>query len=248
MSTLRVNNLKPRSGSTVTITENNTLAVTGITSIAGAMNVSGQANFNSGAVVTGVVTFSSANLQTNLAVNPSLNVASNVQLGSAGIVTATGVHINNALETVATATTYKNGSFNTVVLECDLDSASIFTHNLANGTVGIVSFKDFPAIKNSVTTYTIIFTQQSTTPAGTGNTTGSTGIGTHIFLQPAGVTGFSTSARVGSGSTVTISSTPSDVDFVSFVIHYNGSGSGSASNYKVYSSGNGQFRYGLIGA
>lgn len=166
---------------------------------------------------------------------------------AAGIVTATGVHINNALETVATATTYQNGSFNNVVLECDLDNGSIFTHNIGtNGTVGVVSFKDFPAIKNSVVSYTIIFTQQSTTPAGTGNTTGSTGIGTNLFLQPLGVTGFSTSAKVGSGTTITLSSTTNDVDFISFAIHYNGSGTGTQTNYKVYASGNGEFRWGRI--
>lgn len=167
---------------------------------------------------------------------------------SSGIVTATAVHINNALETVATATTYQNGSFNNVIVECDIDQGSIFTHNIGtNGTVGIVSFKDFPAIKNSAVTYTIIFTQQSTTPAGTGNTTGSTGIGTHIFVQPLGVTGFSTSTIISTGSTVTLSSTPNDVDFVSFVIHYNGAGAGTQSNYKVFSSSNGQFRFGGIG-
>jgi len=166
---------------------------------------------------------------------------------SAGIVTATGVHINNALETVATATTYQNGSFNNVVVECDLTQGSIFTHSIGtNGTVGVVSFKDFPAIKNSVVSYTIIFTQQSTTPAGTGNTTGSTGIGTNLFLKPSGVTGFSTSAKVGSGTTVTLSSTTNDVDFVSFAIHYNGSGSGTQTNYKVYVSGNGEFRWGRV--
>ena len=308
MSTLRVDNIKSRTGSTITVTENHTLAVTGIVSVssggslevagsasvggaatitgsvdvegtlkaneltprtgntitipagqfvnvgggitvtnAGSFTVSGPTEFQQGATVSGVVTFTSADLQTNLTVDPSINVASNIQLGSAGIVTSKGVHIDNSLETVATGTTYQNGSFNNVILECDLDSASIFTHDMDNGTVGVVSFKDFPAIKNSAVTYTVIFTQQSSTPAGTGNTTGDIGIGTHIFLQPAGVTGFSTSAKVGSGSTVTISSTPDDVDFVSFVVHYNGSGSGTASNYKVYANGNGQFRYGLVG-
>jgi len=167
---------------------------------------------------------------------------------AAGIVTTASIHLDNALETVSVATTYQNGSFNNVILECDLDNGAIFTHNIGtNGTVGVVSFKDFPAIKNSAVTYTIIFTQQSTTPAGTGNTTGATGIGTNIFVQAIGVTGFSTSARVSAGTTVTLSSTPNDVDFVSFVIHYNGSGPTTQSNYKVFTSGNGQFRFGGIG-
>jgi len=248
MSELRVDNIVSEDGSSAPVYSKGLNIGAGQTlTCSGDFTVGGDVSFNSGATVTGVVTFTSADLQTNLSVTPSLNVDSNIQLGSAGIITSKGVHIDNSLETVAAGTTYQNGSFNNVVLECDLDSASIFTHDMDNGTVGVVSFKDFPAIKNSAVTYTVIFTQQSSTPAGTGNTTGATGIGTHIFLQPAGVSGFSTSAKIGAGSTITISSTPDDVDFVSFVVHYNGSGSGTASNYKVYANGNGQFRYGLVG-
>ena len=44
MSTLRVDNIKSRTSSTVTIPESNTLAVTGIASVSGNMNVTGALN------------------------------------------------------------------------------------------------------------------------------------------------------------------------------------------------------------
>jgi hypothetical protein len=153
------------------------------------------------------------------------------------------VDIKGAVETVSTASTYAiNGSTN-VILECDAQNGTVFTHSLANGQVGIVSLRDFPVTKNSLTTYTIIFTQNAT---GTGNTTGSTGIGTNIFLKPYNVSGFSTSARVSSGSTVTISSTANDIDIVSLAVHYNGGATGTVGNYIVYATDNGNFRYGGV--
>lgn len=152
------------------------------------------------------------------------------------------IDIKGAVETVSTGSTYDLGG-GRVILECDAKNGTVFTHNLANGTVGIVSLRNFPATKNSLTTYTIIFTQNAT---GTGNTTGSTGIGTNIFLKPNNVTGFSTSARVSLGSTVTLPAVANDIDIVSFAVHYNGSGTGSVGNYNVYATDNGNFRYGGI--
>lgn len=164
-----------------------------------------------------------------------------------GVATFNDIDIKGAVETVSVAATYRNGSLNTVILECDHDLGTVFTHNIGtNGVVGVVSFKNFPTTKNSATTYTIIFTQQSTTPSGTGNTTASTGIGTNVFLKPTNVTGFTTSAKVGSATTVTLSPVANDVDIVSFMIHYNGGATGTASNYTVYINNNGLFRYGTI--
>ena len=179
---------------------------------------------------------------------PNTIVSRNNQAGfSAGIVTASSVHINSAVEGVSVATTYQNGTKDDVILECDISTGTIFTHDIeSGGDVGIVSFKGFPVDANTISTYTIIFTQQSTTPNGVGNTTPQTGIGTNVYLEPLGVTGFSTTAKVGSGTTVVLSSTASEVDFVAFAVHYNGAGSGTASNYKVYSSSNGGFAYGSI--
>ena len=316
MSTLRVDNIKSRTGSTVTIPESNTLAVTGIASISGNANVSGSLNVTGNANVTGAlnVTGSGSVNTSGIMTVGSLNVTNQttfsqgVQVGGAltvtgnltvngttttidtvnlvvedkniGIGTTTtpsnttadgagltifggsdgdktfawnsnsdafafsnAVDIKGAVETVSTASTYAISGSTNVILECDAQNGTVFTHNLTNGQVGIVSLRDFPVTKNSLSTYTIIFTQNAT---GTGNTTGSTGIGTNIFLKPYNIAGFSTSARVSSGSTVTISSTVNDVDIVSFAVHYNGGATGTVGNYIVYATDNGNFRYGSV--
>jgi hypothetical protein len=292
MSTLRVDNIKSRTGSTVTIPESNTLAVTGIASISGNTNVSGSLNVTGALNVTGSGTVNTSGTMTcggltvngNMTVDGTTTTISSVNLvvedknigigtttspsnttadgggitifgGSDGDKTLTwnsnsdafafsnGVDIRGAVETVSTASTYAISGSTNVILECDAQNGTVFTHSLANGQVGIVSLRDFAVTKNSLTTYTIIFTQNAT---GTGNTTGSTGIGTNIFLKPYNVAGFSTSARVSSGSTVTISSTANDVDIVSLAVHYNGSGTGTVGNYNVLATNNGSFRYGGV--
>jgi len=337
MSTLRVDNIKSRTGSTVTIPESNTLAVTGIvsvtstgrvtnagsltntgsltnsgnvnitggiTTVGGAATISGnvwiagittiQGNLVNNGTFTSTGTFSPTNINTpgtitcnGLTVNGTTTTIDTVNLvvedknigigttttpsnatadgagltifgGSDGDKTFTwnsnsdafafsnSVDIKGAVETVSTASTYAISGSTNVILECDAQNGTVFTHNLANGQVGIVSLRDFPVTKNSLSTYTIIFTQQSTTPAGTGNTTAATGIGTNIFLKPYNIAGFSTSARVATASTVTLSSTASDVDIVSFAVHYNGGATGTVGNYNVLATNNGNFRYGGI--
>ena len=148
------------------------------------------------------------------------------------------------IETVSAGTTYAL-SAGRVVLELDVRNATTYTHNLTNGSVGIVSFKNMPAdtgVSNG-TTITVIFTQNS---AGTGNTTAATGIGTNIsvigFEDGATVAGISTRALVGSGTTLTLSPTASDRDFVSFFVHYTGGINTTASSYKVYATKNSGFR------
>jgi hypothetical protein len=290
MSTLRVDNIKSRTGSTVTIPENNTLAVTGIASVSGNLDVSGNANVTGSLNVTGSGTVNTSGTMTcgGLTVNGDMTVdgttttISSVNLvvedknigigtttspsnttadgggftifgGSDGDKTLTwnnnsdafafsnAVDIKGAVETVSVATTSELGG-GKYLLECDAQNGTVFTHTIpSGGTVGIVSLRDFPVTKNSLTTYTIIFTQN---PTGTGNTTGSTGIGTNIYLKPYNVAGFSTSARVATASTITLSSTANDVDIVSLAVHYNGSGTGTIGNYNVLATNNGSFRYG----
>ena len=152
--------------------------------------------------------------------------------------------LGGVIETVSTATTYMSGS--SLVLELDVISATTYTYTIPTGAnIGIVSFKNMPAQtgQQGGTTITCIFTQNS---AGTGNTTAATGIGTNIivvgYANGASVTGISTRAFVGSGTTVTLSSTGLDRDFVSFFIHYNGGTNTSASSYSVYATKNGGFR------
>jgi len=335
MSTLRVDNIKSRTGSVVTVPETNTLAVTGIVSVTstgsitnagnltntGSLTNSGNVNITGGittvggaATISGNVfisgittiqgnlvnngtftqsgTFSPTDINTpgtitcnGLTVNGTTTTIDTVNLvvedknigigtttapsnttadgggitifgGSDGDKTFTwnnnsdaftfsnGVDIKGAVETVSTASTYAISGSTNVILECDAHNGTVFTHNITTGgTVGIVSLRDFPATKNSLTTYTIIFTQNAT---GTGNTTGSTGIGTNIRLTPYNIAGFSTSARVATASTVTLSSTANDIDIVSFAVHYNGGATGTVGNYNVLATNNGSFRYGGI--
>jgi hypothetical protein len=154
-----------------------------------------------------------------------------------------GIDIKGAVETVSTGSTYSLGGAK-VILECDAQNGTVFTHNISNGNVGIVSLRNFPVTKNSITTYTIIFTQNST---GTGNTTTASGIGTNITLTPLGVSGFTTSARVATASTITLSTTANDIDIVTLAIHYNGSGTGTAGNYRVFATNASGYRFGTIG-
>jgi hypothetical protein len=151
--------------------------------------------------------------------------------------------IQGAVETVSVASTYNLPS-GRVILECNAQSGTVFTHNLANGSVGIVSLRNFPATKNSITTFTILFTQNST---GTANTTPATGIGTNIQLWPTGSSsGLTTSSRVSTASTITLPTTANDIDIVTFAVHYNGAGAATTTNYTVYGSDVSSFRFGNI--
>lgn len=153
------------------------------------------------------------------------------------------------VETVAVGATYDLGG-GRVVLELDVRNATTYTHSLANGNVGIVSFKNMPAdtgVQNG-STITVLFTQNAT---GTGNTTAAAGIGTNCtvvgFEDGATVAGISTRALVGSATTVTLSNTASDIDFVSFFVHYTGGTNTANTSYKVYATKNGGFRQGSVG-
>ncbi len=157
--------------------------------------------------------------------------------------------LGGVIETVSAATTYMTGS--AMVLEVDVRQATSYTYTMPTGAnIGIVSFRNMPAQTNraSGSTITLIITQNT---AGTGNTTPTTGIGTNItvvgYENGASVAGISTRGLVGSASTVTLSSTGSDIDFVSFFINYNGSSNITPSSYRVYVTKNGGFRQGTIG-
>ena len=152
------------------------------------------------------------------------------------------------VENVSAATTYNSAS-GALVVEMDVRNSTVYTYTIPTGAnIGIVSFKNMPADTQNGTTITLITTQNA---AGTGNTTAATGIGTNCTVIPFanGVTvaGISTRALVGTATTVTLSDTASDVDFVSFFIHYNGGTNTTASSYKIYATKNGGFRQGSIG-
>ena len=164
------------------------------------------------------------------------------------------VNVTKAVERVSTGATSHFITDKSVTLNLDCSNGNVFTHSLADGNVGIVSLTNFPAVENAVSTYTIIFTQVSSPTGGIGNTMVDSvpsgypgGIGTEVTLKPAGVTGFSTSAKVATASTITLSNTGSDEDIVTISVHYNGGGTGTPGNYKVYATNNTGYRYGSIG-
>jgi len=169
--------------------------------------------------------------------------------GSSSFVYSDPNKFKGVLETVSAATTYNSG--NNLVLELDVRNATTYTYTIPTGAnIGIVSFKNMPAFTGNAngTTITCIFTQNST---GTGNTTGTTGIGTNCtvigYENGSAVAGISTRALVGSGTTITLSSTASDRDFVSFFVHYTGGTNTTATSYQVYATKNGGFRQGNVG-
>ena len=169
--------------------------------------------------------------------------------GSSSFVYSDPNKFRGVLETVSAATTYISG--NNLVLELDVRNATTYTYTIPTGAnIGVVSFKNMPAYtgNGNGTTITCIFTQNA---AGTGNTTGTTGIGTNCtvigYENGAAVAGISTRALVGSGTTVTLSSSASDRDFVSFFVHYTGGANTTATSYQVYATKNGGFRQGNVG-
>ena len=164
------------------------------------------------------------------------------------------IKVKGVTETVAAASTFMAGT--QVVLELDVQAGTTFTQSMENitrnGGIGIVSFKNLPTdtgVKNG-TTVTCIFTQKTgqTNIAVGYNTMPQCGIGTSCIVSGwengAKVAGIVTSALAGSASTVTLSETASDVDFVSFFLDYNGGSNTDIDSYKVYATKNGGFRQG----
>ena len=150
-------------------------------------------------------------------------------------VTSGNTTIKGAVETT------NSGSYSGTELTCDTTTGTVFTHDLQSGLVKSIKISNFPATANSFHTVTIILTQND---AGTAHTTAALGIGTNVTLDPDGVTGFSTVAMVGSGTTVTLGATADDINIISFGIHYNGGTNTDVSNYKTFVTKNGDFRLG----
>ena len=282
MSEIRVNTIKSEDGaSPVSFNKGiNVSGVTTATSFSGALtgNVTGTATGLSGTPditvrnITGVgATFSGTvnyedvtNIDSVGIVTARSLVDAQAGINVTGIITARtgtavtftgGLDVSNAQETVSTGSTSHYLTNKSVTLELDCLNGTVFTHDLDNGNVGIVSIKNFPAVKNSFHTVTVLFTQKGSAPsAGAGNTMVASvpsglpgGIGTHIQLTPRGVTGFATDARVGSATTVVLSNTAGDLDVVTFGIHYNGGTNSNANNYITMATKNGDFRVGGIG-
>lgn len=269
MSDLRVTNLKGRTAGNAPNLPDGAVVTGVITATTFSGSLSGNATGLSGTpnITVGNITGVAATFTGNVSIAGTLTYEDVTNVDSVGLVTARtgievtgiitaragtavtftgGVDISNAVETVSTASTSSISGSNLVVIECNAQNGTVFTHNISSGSVGIVSLRNFPVTKNSVTTFTILFTQLSSTPVGNGNTTAASGIGTNITLTPLGVAGFTTSARVATASTITLSTTASDVDIVTLAIHYNGSGTGTVGNYRVFGTNNTGYRLGTI--
>ena len=237
------------------LTGNNIVGVVDITasgnvSVGGTLTYEDVTNIDSVGIVT-----ARSGLEVGAAgVGGTISATGNVEF--AGLTTAKFAGVT---ETVSIASTTEIVAGKSVIMELDCSKGSVFTHNLVTGgNVGIVSIKNFKVDDNSFTTATVIFTQGSVTPtAGAGNTIVVSptaqvpaGIGTEVTLAPSGVAanaGINTSARVGSATTVVLSAVANDIDIVTFGIHYNGGGTGTAGNYTTIVTKSGDIRFGTIG-
>lgn len=179
----------------------------------------------------------------NVSIGGTLTYEDVTNVDSVGIITArNGIDVTGGNTTIKGAVeTTNTGSYSGTELTCDTTSGTVFTHDLQSGLVESIKISNFPATANSFHTVTIILTQND---AGTAHTTAALGIGTNVTLDPDGVTGFSTVAMVGSGTTVTLGATADDINIISFGIHYNGGTNTDASNYKTFVTKNGDFRLG----
>ena len=261
MSQINVDTIKSRTGGAPTLAQGVVVSAAATfnnnVSIAGTLTYEDVTNVDSigivtartgvrvdagGLVVTGVSTFNSGINGVNI-------------VGGGLTVTGISTFANDArfrggvIENVSAATTYTSGG--ALVLELDVRNSTTYRYSVVGGNIGIVSFKNMPADVENGSTVTVLFTQLSSTPSGAGNTTAATGIGTNCTVIPfaagAALAGISTRGLVGSATTVTLSTTASDIDFVSFFIHYTGGTNTDAASYQVYVTKNGGFGQGSVG-
>ena len=273
MSEIRVNTIKSENGdSNVSFPKGiNVTGVTTSTSFSGSLTGNADTATSASGLtgtpditvrnITGVGATFSGTLSyedvTNIDAVGIVTAQAGVRVLGAGV-TAAGVstfhndlHVAGVVEKVAAATTYQSG--NDMVLELDVTNSTTYRYTMPSaGNIGIVSFKNMPADRENGTTVTVLFTQNSSTPTGgIGNTQAINGIGTHCTVAPfaggSALTGLHTAGLVGSATTVTLSSTASDVDFVSFFVHYTGGTNTNLTSYKVYVTSNGNFRFGVVG-
>ena len=227
MSEIRVNKVIDEAGTgAVELTQGATLPSGKTISGAGSLNITGNSTFSGDVSIGGTLTYEDV-----------------TNIDSVGLITArSGINVTGSNTTIKGAVeTVNAGSFAGGVLTLDTTTGTVFSHDLQSGAIGIVSITGFPVTANTFHTVTLLLNQNS---AGTANTTPATGIGTNITLTPSGVSGFTTAALVGSGTTVTLSTTAEDIDIVTFGIHYYGSGTGTPANYKTFATKNGDFRLG----
>ena len=236
------------------------LNVSGVSTFAGNIDANGNLDVDGTTELDILNVAETATFTSNIDANGNLDVDGHTELddlnvsgvSTLGVTSITGqVSLSGVIEKVSAATTYNSGDV--LVLELDVTNSTTYRYSMPPaGNIGIVSFKNMPADNENGSSVTVLFTQNSTTPSGgIGNTQVSNGIGTNCTVAPLSqgslLTGITTAALVGSASTVVLSSTASDVDFVSFFVHYNGGTNTDLTSYKVYVTSNGNFRFGTVG-
>jgi len=254
MSQLNVDSIKNRTGTGAPSFPSGATVTGVITATTFSGNITGTAaTFTGNVSIAGTLTYEDV---TNVDSIGIITARSGIVISGAGL-TVTGISTfandvkfrGGVIENVSAATTYTSGG--ALVLELDVRNSTTYRYSMVGGNIGIVSFKNMPADVENGSTVTVLFTQLSSTPSGAGNTTAATGIGTNCtvipFVSGAAIAGISTRALVGSATTVTLSSTASDVDFVSFFVHYTGDTSSAAASYKIYATKNGGFQRGNVG-
>jgi len=179
----------------------------------GAVELTQGATLPSGKTLSGA---GSISIDGNISIGGTLTYEDVTNIDSVGLITArNGIHVNSGITSIKGAAEKVNaGSYAGGILTLDTATGTVFTHDLQAQPVGLVSITNFPVVTNSFHTVTVIYNQNS---AGTGNTTAATGISTNITLNPAGASGFSTTGLVGSGTTITLSTTAEDFDIVHMV-------------------------------
>ena len=209
---------------------------------AGVATVAGQTNLTNTNITAGILTASGQTNLTNTNITAGILTASG-QANLANVNVSAALTFTQATETISAATTdqYDPTGTGKYTLKCDARNGTIFTHTMTGGNVGIVSLSNFDATNNRGTTFTILVTTAASGSASIGNTQATLGFGTNMYLVPSGHSGISTSSKVSSASTVTLSTTAGDVDIVSFFVQ-----AGTAKTV-VYATNNGSQRWGLYG-
>ena len=225
MSEIRVNKVIDEAGTgAVELTQGATLPTGKTISGAGSISIGGDITASGNVSVGGTLTY---------------NDVTNID--SVGLITArSGINVTGGNTTLKGAVETVNvGAYSGTELTCDTATGTVFTHDLQSGLAQSIKISNFPATANSFHTVTLILTQND---AGTGHTTAATGIGTNVTLDPTGVSAFTKTVKVGSGTTITLGTTANDVNIVTLGVHYNGGTNTNAANYNVFITKNGDFR------
>ena len=144
MSTLRVDNIKSRTGTTVTIPSSHTLAVTGNTTVTGSLTVSGGGSFSTSGTITSTGGFTG-----DLTGNVTGNVTGSASTLASGA-TGTDLTLSGNLTVNGTTTTVNSTTLTVDDKNIELGSVATPTNDTANGggiTIKGATDKEFKWVK-----------------------------------------------------------------------------------------------------